>query len=262
MKNNFKKSVKSLPRSKKGKVLIAVMITLSSFGIVNTAVAANNSGNGLLDLLKQAGVIIGALDSFTKVADEFKNGIQTVSTLGNPDSIRGILGQYAPELGEAQVDKKVSAADNSLTFNSNQGISSAATGKLAANQVLSISAQKSAKETKDKITELDKNTGATADLVFQDATDAQSFSSSQDVLKRISYQLSGQADISAAQVRLSVLQNNSSQEVTTQLGAMNSVIASTAERERGQLQAKSLAKAQDGLGASTFIFNAITQQGW
>jgi cytochrome c biogenesis factor len=56
------------------------------------------------------------------------------------------------------------------------------------------------------------------------------------VLKSIARQISGQTDINAAQVRLAVLQNNSTQTLATQLAAAN--LSHSANEARAMAKAR------------------------
>jgi hypothetical protein len=139
------------------------------------------------------------------------------------------LGQFSPLETIGATNKP---SPNDLAGLATNGIAEKATASLAANQVLSKPAQEANKKIKDEILKLDQAASKVSDQVFVDARDAQKSSSTQDVLKLMSYQLSGQADIQAAQVRLMGLQNNSNQELLTQLAAANAVNASSESRKQ------------------------------
>jgi hypothetical protein len=243
MKKSMKKvdSKKSFWVSKPGKVAIAAGVTvgLFSFGAVGARA-------GLLEDLKNFAVVLNALDQFKNIAEQFSDGIKNFSDITDVKSITGVLGQFAPEEAKKLIDNKFDP-DNLLSTNLKQGTTALGTSNLAVDQVLSRKAQLAAEENKKKVSELDQSTVNLADRAWEEAKEADQKSSSQDVLKIMSYQLSRNADINAAQVRLSVLQNNSSYEVNTQLAAANAANASREEREMGKRQSEALRDANNTL---------------
>jgi hypothetical protein len=244
MKNSMKKvgSKKSFWVSRSGKVAIAAGVTvgLFSFGAVGARA-------GLLEELKNLAVIVNSLGQYLEVAKNFSlPSIKKFTDIFDVSAITGVQGQFAPEEGKKMVDNNFDAK-NLLSATLKKGFTSTATSNLAADQVLSKQAQAATEENKKKIADLDKSTVDLADKAWAEAQEADGKSSSQDVLKIMSYQLSRNADINAAQVRLSVLQNNSSVEANTQLAASNATNADRAEREMGERQAKALREGNDAL---------------
>ena len=146
----------------------------------------------------------------------------------------GALGQFAPDAAMNAVDKRPNAADpgGGTTF----GTTAQATTSLAANQVLSQQAQQSGQAVQTEIKDLNTAAKDVSDFVYDKSIEVQGSESSQEVLKGIARQLSGQADINAAQVRLGVLQNNSTQTLLTQAAAANLVHSAN--------EARAMAKAR------------------
>jgi hypothetical protein len=249
MKDKSQKSLKSFVRSQRGRVLITAAVTLSVFGGVGKAIAAND------DLLKILGsVVTDVLVPFTEISKSFESIVQSFSDVPDPSKLVGKDGIYAPDLA-----KKVDSAMGNELFNVlNKGTSAQATTQQAGSRVLSEQGQKQTKENQKKIEDLNKETGKTADLLWDDAQKAQNFDSTQDVLKRMSYQLSGIADINAAQVRLSTLQNSNAQEMTTQLAALNLANSATLNLLRSQEQAKKVTESMDEQSQSAARYRILS----
>jgi hypothetical protein len=200
----------------------------------------------LKNLLNNISTVTNAIQNFKNVADNFSSVITNISGFTDVQSIVGVLGQFAPDKAMNAVDKKLNAADpgGGTTF----GTTAQATTNLAANQVLSEPAQESTQKVQTEITELNTASKDVSDFVYDKSNDVQGLSSTQDVLKGISRQLSGQADISAAQVRLAVFQNNSTQTLLTQVAAANLTNSAT--------EARAMAKARLDLLRETTDMNA------
>lgn len=173
----------------------------------------------LKNLLSNISTVVNAIQNIKSVADNFSSVITNISGFTDVQSIVGALGQFVPDDAAQAVDKKPNAADSGggATF----GTTAQATTSLAANQVLSKPAQESSKEVQTEIKDLNTAAKDVSDFVYDKSIEAEGLESTQGVLKNISRQLSGQADINAAQVRLAVLQNNSTQTLLTQLAAAN-----------------------------------------
>jgi hypothetical protein len=223
---------------------IAITLTAMLGVFLSSTVAARA---GLLDQLKNISVVKDAIGSFNQVTNVFAKNIKDFTNIADVDGIRGVLGQFTPDKAKKEIDNKVDP-NNQIATILKQGATALFTSQLAADQVLSEPGQAAGKATLDKVADLDTSSASMADEVYSQSEQSQNFSSSQDVLKNISKQLSGQADINAAQVRLSALQNNNSQELKTQLAAMNLSNASREEREMGERQSKVIEDLQ-GLAA-------------
>jgi flagellin-specific chaperone FliS len=122
-----------------------------------------------------------------------------------------------------------------------------AVNALSAGQVLSKEAQNNAAQVQQQNTELNSNTVALADDVFNLGEEAQSSQSSQEILKKIARQMSGQTDINASLMQMSVLNANSNQELKMQTAAINQGIASNLEQEQGKNQKESIKELRESL---------------
>ena len=196
----------------------AVATTVLVLGFSTLGVTATKAAD-LKNLLSNVSTVVNAIQNVKNVADNFSSVITNISGFTDVQSIVGALGQFAPEDAAQAVDKKPNAADpgGKTTF----GATAQATTSLAANQVLSKPAQESSKEVQTEIKDLNTAAKDVSDFVYEKSIEAGGLESTQGVLKNISRQLSGQADINAAQVRLAVLQNNSTQTLLTQVAAAN-----------------------------------------
>jgi hypothetical protein len=188
----------------------------------------------LKNLLDNISTVMTAIGNIKDVANTFSSVITTISGFTDIDSIVGELKQFMPDEAMNSVDKRPNAADpgGGTTF----GTTAQATTNLAANQVLSKNAQLSNQAVQNEIGELNTAAKDVSDFVYDKSIEVQSLDSTQEVLKGISRQISGQTDINAAQARLGVLQNNSMQTLLTQLAAANLSNSSN--------EARSMAKAR------------------
>jgi hypothetical protein len=208
---NKKKKLRDF--GKKAAVTTALVLGFSTLGVTQAKAL------DLKNLLNNVSTVLNAIQNIKDVANNFSSVITNISGFTDIQSIVGALGQFSPDNAINSVDKRPNAADpgGGTTF----GTTAQATTSLAANQVLSKPAQESSQEVQKEIGELNTAAKDVSDFVYDKSIDAQNLDSTQNVLKNISRQLSGQADINAAQVRLAVLQNNSTQTLLTQLAAAN-----------------------------------------
>jgi hypothetical protein len=211
-----------------GRKTVVTMLMVASFSAFGVVGAKAVTSQDLQNLLSNAQTVLNSVNSVTAIAETFSTAITGLSNVKDVKGLTGALGQFSPIETIGAVNKP---NPNDLAGLATAGIAEKATAGLAANQVLSKPAQEASKKTKDEIQQLDQASAKVSDQVFADGREAQNLESSQDVLKRISSQLSGQADINAAQVRLAALQNNTSQELLTQLAAANAVNASSESRK-------------------------------
>ena len=230
---------KSRNFGKKTVATTVMVLGFSAFGAVNANAATLQD---LQKLLSDVGTVINAVSQITTIAESFSNIITSFSNITDVKSLTGALGQFSPIETIGATNKPT---PNDLAGLTTNGIAEKAIASLAANQVLSKPAQEANKKIKDDILKLDQAAAKVSDQVFFDARDAQKSDSSQNILKMISSQLSGQADIHAAQVRLLALQNNSNQELLTQLAAANAVNASSESREIARARLESDQKMQE-----------------
>lgn len=218
-------SRKSKKFGKRAVVTMALVLSLSTLGVAGAKAV---SVKDLQNLLSNVKTVINAVSEATNIAESFSNIITSFSDVTDVASLTGALGQFSP-IETIGATNKPSPGD--LAGLSTNGIAEKATTSLAANQVLSKPAQEATKKIKDDVQKLDQASAKVSDQVFNDAQEVQGLDSTQDVLKRISFQMSGQADINAAQVRIAALQNNSTQELATQMAAANMVHSSTESRK-------------------------------
>jgi hypothetical protein len=228
-------------KSKKQKALAGVL----AIGLVGAStVSAQGAGFNLNDLLGISGglkdnqIVKDVMSFYTKIGDTFSTEIQNYTNITQQaiDQIRGVQGQFTPIEAKKEIDQKVDP-NNPLSVNTNIGKAALGTNENAGNQVLSKQGQEAIKATNKKMEKMEQLTTELSDDVFFAGVDAQGSSSSQEVLKTMSLQLSGQADIAAAQVRMSVVQNTSMMDLKMNTAALNVAAASELEREMGKNQA-------------------------
>jgi hypothetical protein len=250
MESGTVKGVKKIKKSrnfgKKAITTAVIVLGVSAFGVVG-AKAATPQGfqelaNTVRTVVNTANTVINAVNQITTIADSFSNVINNFSNITDLNGLRGALGQFAPIETIGAVNKP---SPNDLAGLATAGVAEVATTSLAANQVLSKPAQEATKKIKDEIQKIDQGAEEARERVVADGQSAEGASSSQDVLKRISSQLSGQSAIQAAQVRLLAVQNNSNQELLTQLAAANTVNASSESRKIAEERMKLDQKRQE-----------------
>jgi hypothetical protein len=250
-----KKFVRSLVNARRRKMAIGAAAVLSVFGGVGTALAATTDTRDLLNILSSA--VADVKTKFDEISGAFTNGVKDISVISDPSTILGDKKIFDPN--EREKTDTDPDPNNTLANRSQQATLAQATADLAAKRGLSKEAQKAAQETQLKIEELNAETAEVADEVFNDAdVIIPSLDSTQDVLKQMSYQLSGIADISAAQVRLATLQSNNFQEMTTQMAALNLANSATLAQMRSKQQSESLKKDLAASGTSAAAFSLLT----
>jgi hypothetical protein len=225
-----------------GKKAVATTVMVLGFSTLGAMSSKAATLQDLQKLLSDVGTVINAVSQITTIAESFSNIITSFSNITDVKSLTGALGQFSPIETIGATNKP---SPNDLAGLTTDGIAEKTIATVASNQVLSKPAQAANKKVKDELLKLDLASAKVSDQVFADARDAQKLSSTQDVLKLMSYQLSGQADIQAAQVRLMGLQNNTNQELLTQLAAANAVHASSESRKIAEERMKSDQKRQE-----------------
>jgi hypothetical protein len=249
MKTKKTEQMKTRKFTKKQVAMLAGVVSIGFVGM-NTA-----SARGAFDLgsfvlsstgLNDNQIVKDVMAFYNNLGNVFSAGIQDYTTITQQaiDQVRGVQGQFAPTDTKKEIDQKADP-NNPLSLNTKIGTAAWATNDLAAQQVLSKPGQEGIKAANEKMKTIEQLTTNLSDNVFYAGVDAQSFSSSQDVLKTISIQLSGQADIAAAQVRLSVVQNSSMQDLKMNAAALNVAAASQLERDLGKNQAEKIDKWND-----------------
>jgi hypothetical protein len=240
-------------KSKKQKMLAAMVLASSALGVSG----ASAWGNSLLNIdLKDFAPLQQVLSFYDSMGRQFAAEFQNYSTITEAaiNELIGAQGQFSPTQTKQETEKKFDK-DNLLSSSINTGMTALGTNDLAGQQVLSKESQEGTKTVKKEMESLDKLTVNVSDEVYYRSQEAQTSTSSQEVLKKISAQLSGQADIAAAQTRLSVIQNTSAQDLKVNLAALNVAAASQLEREMGKTQAEQIAK----MGNQTAHVNAVAR---
>lgn len=234
-----KKVNKSKTFGKKVAAATVMVLGVSAFGVLGAKAATLQD---LQKLLGEVKTVVSAVSQITTIAESFSNVIANFSNITDVKGLTGALGQFSPIETIGAANKP---SPNDLAGLATAGIAEKATASLAANQVLSKPAQEATKKIKDEILKTDQAAVKVSNQVFADAEDAQKSDSTQNVLKLMSYQLSGQSDLQAAQIRLMALQNNSTQELLTQLAAANIVNASSESRKIAEERMKLDQKRQE-----------------
>jgi hypothetical protein len=214
--------------AKKAAATTVLVLGLTTLGAVQAKAL------DLKNLLDNVSTVLSAIQNIKSVADNFSSVITNLSGFTDVQSIVGALGQFAPDTAMNAVDKRPNAADSGggTTF----GTTAQATTNVAANQVLSQQAQQSNLAVQNEINDLNTASKDVSDFVYDKSIEVQGSDSTQEVLKGISRQISGQTDINAAQARLAVLQNNSTQTLLTQLAAAN--LSHSANEARAMAKAR------------------------
>jgi hypothetical protein len=250
MKTKKTEQMKTRKFTKKQVAMLAGVVSIGFVGM--STVSARGAGFNPLDFLaantglKDNQIVKDVMSIYNNLGNVFSLGIQDYTTITQQaiDQVRGVQGQFAPTDTKKEIDQKADP-NNPLSLNTKIGTAAWATNDVAAQQVLSKQGQEGIKDANEKMKVLEQLTTDLSDDVFFAGKFAQDYESSQEVLKTISMQLSGQADISAAQVRLSVVQNSSMQDLKMNAAALNVAAASQLERDLGKNQAEKIDKWND-----------------
>jgi flagellin-specific chaperone FliS len=221
-----------------GKVLIGGVV------VIGTSILGTLSANAsLLDELKQFNTNV--LKQFSIASEALATNINNYTNIaiGDVKDLVGQWGQYDP----TQLVKKIADSKSPQDYSSDVLETGRAVNALSAGQVLSKEAQENAAQIQKENTELNSNTVALADDVFNLGEEAQLSQSSQEILKKIARQMSGQTDINASLMQMSVLNANSNQELKMQTAAINQGIASNLEQEQGKNQKESIKELRESL---------------
>jgi hypothetical protein len=235
---------------------IAVLTTLimgvfssqaKAIDILQTISDVRRGANSLIEEFKNnpiVGKIVGDLNSISTL---FMPEIQRLTNLSNADAdkIRGVLGQLTPTEAKKAVENQ--QQPGTATNTAADSKVSRTTSELAADQVISKEAQETNKKTLEEVSGLVDDAEYEASDSWANAEEAQSLSSSQDVLKSLSRQAGNQAALTAAQVRIAAFQNNNLQEIKTQLAASNQANASFEKRQEGKAQEEQIGKTSKSM---------------
>jgi hypothetical protein len=169
----------------------------------------------------------------TDFATKLSNGFNTIASVAPQTGTKGDMDPNAT----AKDLKDKTAKDSPTNADSQVGW---ATGNNSGQKILGKEGQDLTKERETEVSELDKysldTVGETVDL----AAEAQGLESSQDVLKRISTQLSKQAVISDVQMRLSAIQTGQAQQLAEQAASSNVAISADLKKKLSEQQSKNI----------------------
>jgi hypothetical protein len=234
-----KKNNRSAKKSRLWIIGIVTTLMIGGFSSNAHAIDIGKFTSSLLTQLKSNSVISGIAGELNRISGMFLPAVKNFTGLTDADigTIRGVLGQIAPSDAKKEIDNKTDP-NNPLATVAKQGHTSVAVSGSVADQVLSKEAQEANKKSTDEVTTLVENSETVAVEATDNAATAQDLSSSQDVLKILSKQSSGQSSLLAAQIRIAAFQNSNLQEIKTQLAASNLANSSSAERVVGEQQEK------------------------
>jgi hypothetical protein len=230
---------KAFWKTRMGKALMAGVLAISISLLSNSSARA-----GLLDDLKQlSSNIQNVFKQFNTLSEQLATNITNYTNIATSEvqSLLGEFGQFDPE---KLTQKAISSQNSKNYYNDVLATGRAVTSSLS-NRVLSQEAQKSAADLQKQNAALNDKTIAKADEVFFQGEDAQVLDSSQQILKKLSRQLSGQADISTSLVQMSVLNATDNQELKMQAAATNQGLAKSLEQQQGENQRKFLRGMSD-----------------
>ncbi len=242
MKKDAKQSRFSL-KSRPWKIAVITTLIMGmlasnarAIDIFKTIGDVRNSANSLIEEFKRNTAISSIITELNKVSTLFLPEIQRITNLSNADvdKIRGVLGQLTPTEAKNAVENQ--KAPGTATNTATESTVASTTSTLSAEQVLSKEAQAANKKTLEEVSELVEDSEYEASDSWTNAEEAQSLSSSQDVLKILSRQAGNQAALTAAQVRIAAFQNSNLQEIKTQLAVSNQANASFEKRQEGKAQ--------------------------
>lgn len=248
MKKNAKKKRFSL-KLRSWRVAI---ITTFAIGVLSPTAHALDLGKTISDFRKGAnsliedfknnptvGKIVGELNNISIL---FMPEIQRITNLSNADAdkIKGVLGQLTPTEAKKAVKDQEEAGTATNTA-ADSKVTRAVT-EVAVQRGLSKEAQETNKKVLEEVSGLVEDSEYEASESLSMADEAQSFSSSQDVLKALSRQTSNQTALTAAQVRIAAYQNTNLQEIKTQLAVSNQANSSSEKRQEGKAQEEQIAK--------------------
>jgi hypothetical protein len=222
----------------------------SAFTLGGIVKEIKQSANSLIDQVRNAPGISDVLKKVNEITTLFGPEIQKITNISQADfdKIQGVLGQLSPSAAKEAIDNKKATPESAPTT-LHQGKSSLAASELAANQELSLEAQKIRKQNIEEAAQLSDNANSELAASQASAQEAQSANSSQDILKLLSKQSSNQTAILAAQARLIALQNNNMQDLKTQMAVVNQANASFERRQEGEVQKKIIDQQESAAAA-------------
>ncbi len=254
-KNTKKKSTKAKSRLL-GVALITTLILggtasqAKAIDILKTISDVKKQADSFLYSIKSNPAISKILGEINQIATIFLPQIQQFTNISNADinKIKGVLNILAPSETQQAIDTKEKASATPSVIPS-QSQAARASASTAAEMTLSKEAQEADRKNLEEISNLVQESTEAASTSAGKADEAESASSSQDVLKILANQNSSQAAINAAQLRLLALQNNNLQAIKTQLAVANQANANTEGRIQGETQERIL-RAQERMIAN------------
>lgn len=261
MSKEMKKSPLAVkPHPWKIAAIATVMIGLLSPNAL--AVNLQQWSSSLLEQLKGNGTVGGILAEFTRISQAFNDELKNITGITDAAiaQIKGELGQLDPTTAKEEIEENV-GVDSPIGQTLNQGKAAAATSALAADKVLNKEAQRFDKEKLDDLLNTAEESATFANSAESIGTQAQSATSSQDVLKALAAQNNHRAKIEAAQVQMSMSVAFDLQEIKTQMAASNQSMSEMLKYQQGERQREMLIENEQTQASLREQFNNMTQSG-
>jgi hypothetical protein len=253
-KNPKKNSTKSKYHAWK----IAAIATLF-IGLFASSAKAINVQQWTSTVLTQ---LKGNVEKLTKISQEFSTSLQNVTGITETAiaEITGQMGQLDPSTAKKKIEEEA-GTDSPIGVAIRQGSAAAATSANAGDKVLRKESQKADKEKIDNLV-----TTADESIDFANSTvsigeDAQTLSSSQDVLKALARQNSNRAKIEAAQVQIALATATDAQQVKEQLAASNQSIAEGLKQQQGERQKRLIIENEQSQSSIKSQYNNMVESG-
>jgi hypothetical protein len=235
----------------------------SAFDLKKIVGDIRQEANSIINQIRKNPGISEVLKKVNEITDLFGPEIQKITNISQADfdKIQGVLGQLSPSAAKEAIDNKKTTPESAPTT-LHQGKSSLVASELAANQELSLEAQKIRKQNIEEAAQLSDSAISEAALSQASAEESQAANSSQDILKILTKQSSNQTAVLAAQARLLALQHNNMQDVKTQMAVINQANASFERRQEGEVQKKIIEQQETSAAAIRNKVRSYLQEGY
>jgi hypothetical protein len=253
-KNPTKNSTKSKYRSWKIAAIAALFIGL--FASSAKAINVQQWTSTVLTQLK------GNVEKLTKISQEFSTSLQNVTGITETAiaEITGQMGQLDPSTSKQKIEEEA-GTDSPIGVAIRQGSAAAATSANAGDKVLRKESQKADKEKIDTLVKTADESIDFANSTVSIGEDAQTLSSSQDVLKALARQNSNRAKIEAAQVQIALATATDAQQLKEQLAASNQSISEGLKQQQGERQKRLIIENEQSQSSIRSQYNNMVESG-
>jgi hypothetical protein len=244
--------VKIVWQSRLGKLFAGGLVAISVSMAGTPAARA-----GLLDNLKQlSSNIQNAVNQFNAFSESVATNITNYAIVAANDvyGLLGKFGQFDPEKLEQKLKENVNSENQHVKILEG----ARATTEALSNRILSQTGQEQAAETQKQLDNLGQTSYQISDQVYSAAQRNQSEGSSQNILKGISQQLSGLADINAAALQVAISNSKDNQESKMQDAATNLALSKIMEETISSNQQKFIREASNAKYFADSTYDHLT----